>query len=520
MIDLHIHSTASDGSFTPFEILTLAQQAGVKAISITDHDTIDGTREIIKNPLPEYPEVVSGVEISCAPPPGFEHIGSVHLLGYGFSIYDKQLKAVLDNAKKARAERNPKIIEKLNRLGFKISMEQVQNRYGADQTGRPHIAQFMVEKGYVPSFSKAFDQYLGKGKPGYVDKYKISCEQAIKIIHQAGGIPVLAHPGLLTFNKTGQFDAFIGSLIEYGLEGIEVFYTDHDASLTAFYQEFAKKKKLIITGGSDFHGTFNAGVNLGTGKGDLHAGPALFKTLIEQLKKKGKRGSDLTILEENIGYSFKDKALLENALCHRSYLNENQKTCSDDNERLEFLGDAVLDLCIARLLMEEHPARREGELSKLRSILVSEPGLADTARKIDLGRFVKLGKGEYRSGGQEKNSILSDAFEAVIAAVFLDSDFNIVYDLVETLFKESISTRLSKHKIVDYKSHLQEYAQEHGHTPPQYQINREVGPDHDKTFEVSLQLFNIQATGFGKTKKAAEQEVARKALNLIKQERT
>ncbi len=520
MIDLHIHSTASDGSFSPQEILTLAHQAGVKAISITDHDTIDGTREILKNPLPDHPEVVAGVEISCAPPAGFENVGSVHLLGYGFSIYDKQLNAVLDNAKKARADRNPRIIEKLNRLGFEISMEQVENRFGADQTGRPHIAQFMVEKGYVSSFSQAFDQYLGKGKPGYVDKYKITCEQAIKTIHHAGGIAVLAHPGLLKFSKTGQFETFIDSLIGYGLEGIEVFYTDHDPSLTGYYQDFAENKKLLITGGSDFHGSFNTGVNLGTGKGDLHADFALFQKLIQRLEKKRQLSFDLTILEENIGYFFKNRSLLENALCHRSYFNENQNTCGSDNERLEFLGDAVIDLCIAQLLMEENPAKREGELSKLRSTLVSEPGLADKARKIDLGRFVKLGKGERRSGGQEKNSILSDAFEAVIAAVYLDSEFNTVYDLVKKLFQQSISRRLSNQKIVDYKSHLQEYAQEHGQLPPQYEIHREVGPDHDKTFEVSVQLFDIQATGSGKTKKAAEQEVARKALNLIKQERT
>ncbi|MCK5098535.1 MAG: ribonuclease III, partial [Desulfobacteraceae bacterium] len=350
--------------------------------------------------------------------------------------------------------------EKLNSLGFNISIEQIEERFGANQTGRPHIAESMKEQGYVKTFREAFDKYLGKDKPAYVDKYKVSCQQAIQTIRQAGGIPVLAHPGLLTFNKSHQLENFIDTLISYGLAGIEVYYTDHDVSLTSFYQELANQKGLMMTGGSDFHGLFNEGVHLGSGKDNLNIGYSLFKALNLGLEEIKEKHTDLCILENNIGYSFKDKSLLNNALCHRSYLNENQDSCSSDNERLEFLGDAVLGLCIGHVLMEKSPSKNEGELSKMRANLVSEPALADMARFIDLGRFVRLGKGEAFSRGFDKNSILSDAFEAVIAAVYLDAGFKTVSRLIHDLFSDSLDEILSNEKTIDYKSALQEFAQE------------------------------------------------------------
>ncbi len=516
MIDLHVHSTASDGSFSSLEIMALAKKAGILAISITDHDTIDGVKEILKYPLPSSPEFITGVEISCEPPSGFREVGSVHLLGYGFSIYDKNLNAILEGAKIARAQRNPKIIEKLNSLGFNITMEHLEKRFGADQTGRPHIAEFMKERGYVKNFKEAFDNYLGKDKIAYVDKYKVSCRQAIKTICQAGGIPVLAHPGLLRFNKSHQIENFVDILMADGLAGIEVFYTDHDDLMTSFYKDFADKKKLIMTGGSDFHGSFNKGVHLGSGKGNLNIEYSVFNTLTLELEKIKEKQLDFSILENNIGYAFKNKALLNDALCHRSYLNENQDSCLCDNERLEFLGDAVLGLCIGHLLMEKSPSKNEGELSKLRANLVSETALADMARIIDLGRFVKLGKGEAVSRGFDKNSILSDAYEAVIAAVYLDAGFDTTYRLIHDLFKESLEKNLYSEETIDYKSVLQEFVQEHCATTPQYKVLSEIGPDHDKTFEISLNIFDIHSTGFGKTKKAAEQDSAKKALKMLK----
>ncbi len=515
MIDLHIHSTASDGSFSPFDILDLANQSGVSVVSITDHDTIDGVKQLFEHPLPAHPELITGVEMSCTPPDEFKHLGSIHLLGYGFSLYDRQLNAIFDAARRSREQRNPEIIEKLNALGIEISMADVINRFSAEQIGRPHIAEVMKEKGDVSSFREAFDRYLAKGKPGYVDKYKIHVKDAIQAILNAGGVPVLAHPGLLTFKETLEEQKFIDQLAAYGLMGLEVFYTDHDASATAFYHDLAIKKSLIVTGGSDFHGSFNSGVDIGSGKGNLDIDVSVARALLSGIESVRAAHTRLGILETNLGYQFADQSLLNTALCHRSYLNENQTLCDTDNERLEFLGDAVLGLCVGQLLMEKSPSKREGELSKLRASLVSEPALADMARYIDLGRFIRLGKGESLCRGFEKNSILSDTFEAVIAAVYLDAGFDRVYALVLDLFSRNLADLLSCSSAVDYKSMLQEYAQERGETAPQYVLIDESGPDHDKTFHIATCVSTVHAEGTGKTKKAAEQAAARAVLETL-----
>jgi len=511
LIDLHVHSTASDGSLSPRQILELAQKNGITAIALTDHDTIVGVKDLFNQTSPAPVDLISGVEISCAPPAPFKGLGSVHMLGYGFSVYDRQLNQVLEQAVAEREKRNPRIIEKLRGLGVDISMAEVQTRFGADQTGRPHIAELMKEKKVVGSFREAFDQYLGKGKPAYVDKYKVSCEAAIQMIRDAGGLAVLAHPGLLEFEGTPGLEAFVDLLASAGLEGIEVFYTDHDPDQTQRYADLARKKDLLITGGSDFHGSFNQGVDLGTGKGDLVVNTSVFTALTNRLAEL-RATPRLDILEANLGYEFKEISHLSNALCHRSFLNENQSICVCDNERLEFLGDAVLGLCVGHMLMEGDPSKSEGELSKLRSSLVSEPGLARMARLIDLGRFVKLGKGEALSGGGDKNSILSDTFEAVMAAVYLDAGFDRARQIITALFEVPVAEILASHRTIDYKSAIQEYAQEHFGAIPEYTLEKASGPDHDKTFEISLLVNTVHAVGRGKTKKAAEQDAARNAL--------
>lgn len=501
---------------------------GLSAIAITDHDSIEGIRQLVNTAPSQKPELITGVEISCEPPEEFKYLGSIHLLGYGFSLYDKNLNQVLENAKTARADRNPAIIRKLQASGFDITMEELEKRFGRRLLGRPHIAELMQEKGLVSSFDEAFDHYLGKGKPAYVEKYKISCAEAIKRILEAGGLPVLAHPGLLDFNRESNDDAvknesrkkaelFIDNLIKCGLEGIEVYYTEHDPETTAWLQGVAEKKHLTATGGSDFHGTFNQGVKLGEGKNNLKVSDSLFQKLNVRLEKIKSEHSDLKTLENNLGYAFKNISLLKTALCHRSYLNENRAECESDNERFEFLGDAVLDLCTGHLLMQRCPFKTEGELSKMRAGIVSEPALADLARSIDLGRFVKLGKGEALSRGSEKNSILSDAFEAVMAAVYLDSDFDTAFRIVSLAFKTKLEEIVSEEGLVDFKSLLQELSQETSDETPQYSVLNESGPDHDKIFEVGLKIFEIETTGSGKNKKAAEQECARKALSLLKQ---
>lgn len=518
MIDLHIHSTASDGSLAPAEILALARDTGVRAISLTDHDTIDGNQEILSHLHEVCVDFITGVEISCEPPSGFEVVGSVHLLGYGFSLYDRHLAGVLATAKTAREQRNPRIIDKLQQLGINITMAELKAHAGHGQIGRPHIADLMVKKGAVSSFEKAFDDFLGTGRPAYVDKFKVPCQAAIQALLDAGGIPVLAHPGLLTFARSRDFEPFLDRLIGFGLQGIEVFYTDHDPKKTAYFADIARKKKILVTGGSDFHGTFNEGVELGRGKDNIEVPYACFKALTDRVNAIRCLHERLDILENNLGYQFVDRSLLQTSLCHRSFLNENQTLCETDNERLEFLGDAVLGLCVGHILMQQSPAKKEGELSRLRSTLVSEPSLADMARTIDLGRFIRLGKGEAGSGGGDKNSILSDTFEAVVAAVFLDAGFDVTCDLVQQLFQEAVDMVLARNHTVDYKSSIQEYSQEVFSQAPVYMVTRETGPDHDKTFEVRLALAHITTRGFGKSKKAAEQDAAGKALRLIKKQ--
>ena len=496
------------------QILELAQKKGVRALALTDHDSIAGIKEI-QTAVHSFPlEFITGVEISCDPPPEFKYLGSIHMLGYGFSIYDKNLNQVLNRAVRARDERNPRIIEKLNEIGFQITLAQVEERFGAQQTGRPHIAEFLVEKGYVESFKQAFDLYLGKNKPAYVDKYKVSCEDALRLIMDAGGLPVLAHPGLLEFKEDEGLHVFVDYLAGLGLQGIEVYYTDHDDNLQKALSALAAEKNLLATGGSDFHGSFNKGVELGRGKGELNIGMSVFKALTERLAEM-RSCPRLDLLENNLDYRFKDVSFLSNALCHRSFLNENQNSCETDNERLEFLGDAVLGLCVGQMLMEADPSKQEGELSKLRSNLVSEPGLARMARMIDLGRFIKLGKGEFLSGGPDKNSILSDAFEAVVAALYLDAGFDKAQEILQRLFNGPVKQILVSSRTVDYKSCIQEYAQEHYGTTPVYCVENEMGPDHDKTFEISLSLDAVKVCGKGKTKKAAEQDAARNALSIL-----
>lgn len=516
MIDLHTHSTASDGSLTPRQILDLAKETGIEALALTDHDTIAGILEI-KDIVHSYPiEFITGVEISCAPPIEFKSLGSIHMLGYGFSVYDCKLNDALARAAEARANRNPKIIEKLNDLGFDITLDEVERRFGTRQTGRPHIAELLVEKGYVSNFRRAFDLYLGKNKPAYVDKFKISCKDAIRLILDAGGLPVLAHPGIIDFQHPHDMDTFVNMLVDAGLAGIEVYYPGHDSGLRKQLSQMVDNKGLIATGGSDFHGSFNKGVDLGRGRGDLNVPISVFKTLNDRLQEI-QAIPRLDLLEQNIDYQFQSRSFLSNALCHRSYLNENQNSCDTDNERLEFLGDAVLGLCVGHLLMERDPLKNEGDLSRLRSNLVSETGLAHIARRIDLGRFIKLGKGESLSGGSDKNSILSDAFEAVVAAVYLDAGFDRAHTMVNRLFENPVQQILSSSDFIDYKSGLQEFTQEHFGKTPEYALAQEKGPDHDKTFEICLNLDTVSTMGTGKTKKAAEQDAARKALAILSQ---
>jgi len=226
---------------------------------------------------------------------------------------------------------------------------------------------------------------------------------------------------------------------------------------------------------------------------------------------------ELKKLQKNLSYRFTDPALLTQALTHTSYTNENPAGLYPDNERLEFLGDAVLDLIITRLLIDKFPEATEGELSRLRSALVNEQRLSSMARDFDIGKYLLLGRGEDNTGGRSKDSILSAAYEAIIGAIYLDSDFTSTFQVVESQFSSLISAVEDESFHRDYKTELQELSQALFSSPPDYILTGEAGPDHDKSFEVGILINgNILGKGRGKSKKAAEQQAAREALILLK----
>jgi 3',5'-nucleoside bisphosphate phosphatase len=273
-IDLHIHSTASDGSLKPGEILDLAVKNDLKAISITDHDTVAGVEEALGLGIPDSLEFISGIEISAAFPPPFGNAGSLHILGYGIATNHPDLNSTLKQQQSARSDRNPLIIKKLNKLGIPASLDAICNFSGKDEVARPHIAEFLVRTGYAKDIDDAFDRLLSRGKPAYVDKYRIPAETAIALIKAAGGIAVLAHPILLTQSRPDGyegdfFNELLETLITYGLGGIEAYYPGHTTEQASRFQKLAGKKGLLVTGGTDFHGSINPEIKMSIGRGDL-----------------------------------------------------------------------------------------------------------------------------------------------------------------------------------------------------------------------------------------------------------
>lgn len=226
--------------------------------------------------------------------------------------------------------------------------------------------------------------------------------------------------------------------------------------------------------------------------------------------------TDFSELERNLCYRFKNTDLLDESLRHSSFANEQLDPTVADNERLEFLGDAVLNLTIGHILMQHFPKLKEGDLSRMRANLVNETQLASIARKIDVGPYIQLGRGEIQTNGREKNSILANTFEAVIAAIYLDGGFEAAFDTVLEHFSVLFDAIAAPNADHDYKSRLQELAQTTKKIMPIYTVVHENGPDHDKTFWVKLEVGELLTEGVGKSKKMAEQDAARKGLEMLK----
>jgi len=224
----------------------------------------------------------------------------------------------------------------------------------------------------------------------------------------------------------------------------------------------------------------------------------------------------LTLLAGRTGFAFPDRALALAALTHKSYVNEHREEGLSDNERLEFLGDAVLDLAVSQLLMARFPQAREGELSKIRAALVDEPALARQGRALGLGPLLRLGRGEVLTGGREKASLLADALEAVIAVMYLGGGMEPVLHFLSEALAEAFASASAGTLDRDYKTQLQEAAQSRLRAAPRYRVVAQTGPDHEKVFEVELELRGeIMGRGSGRSKKDAEQVAARQALELL-----
>ena len=225
--------------------------------------------------------------------------------------------------------------------------------------------------------------------------------------------------------------------------------------------------------------------------------------------------SPYAVLEGKVAYNFRDPSLCETALTHKSWMNESQAAARSDNERLEFLGDAVLSLVTSDLLMRHFPEQPEGDLSKARAAIVNEAGLARVAEMLLLGQWIFLGRGEEQAGGRQKRSLLANAFEALIGAIYLDGGFTAAFEVTERLFTPIIAevpTAASK----DYKSRLQEIAQAKLQMAPSYTVLSEQGPDHAKTFEVAISIGEKEyGRAFGRSKKEAQQSAAERALAIM-----
>lgn len=281
-IDLHIHSRASDGTLSPAEIIALATSLNLGAISITDHDSIAGSREALLCGIPDSLGFLTGVEISAEPPPSYPGAGSIHILGYGFRLDDPELNRSLEKLQDSRRGRNPEIIARLNKLGIAIRIEEVEREAADGQPGRPHIAKLLIQKGAAKSMDDAFDRYLGNGRPAYVDKFRIEFSQAIELINAAGGIPVLAHPCLLELERAEQLEDLLQEMMSMGLKGLEVYYPLNTPQQTRQYSDLAARHRLLMTGGTDFHGDIQPEIQLGSGKGDFHVPFGLYEKLIER----------------------------------------------------------------------------------------------------------------------------------------------------------------------------------------------------------------------------------------------
>ena len=248
-VDLHLHSNASDGIFTPQELIDKALSSEVKMMAITDHDTVSGIDTALEYSASKPLKLITGIELSinC-------NTGRFHILGLNIDHNNHELNQELKELELCREQRAEKITQELQKHGILIEYEEVVKEAKGGTIGKPHIARILLKNKYANSMNDAFTKFFGKGLPGHVEKSKISMPNAIKLILNAGGIPILAHPATMRLNQKKEFESFIEEFISLGGVGIEVYAYMHTDEQVQMYLEIANDKKMLITGGSDFHG--------------------------------------------------------------------------------------------------------------------------------------------------------------------------------------------------------------------------------------------------------------------------
>jgi predicted metal-dependent phosphoesterase TrpH len=272
-IDLHTHTTFSDGSYSPTELVELAIQQGLDILAITDHDTTDALPEALEATKDLSLELIPGIELSAQ----FQN-REMHILGYFVNQADPQFQARLEGLRATRITRIDHILDRLHSFGIDISLEEVQQASGIGTIGRPHIAQVLLTKGHAKNMKDAFEQWLGSRGKAYVQRMVPEAHEIIGWITDAGGIPILAHPYWEGYNKD-QSTTACQTLVEQGLQGLEVFYGTFSARHISFNLGLAKRFDLLMTGGSDFHGTLKPDINLGKGRGSLHVPSKMLEQL-------------------------------------------------------------------------------------------------------------------------------------------------------------------------------------------------------------------------------------------------
>jgi predicted metal-dependent phosphoesterase TrpH len=251
--DLHLHTFFSDGTYSPEELVSESAKAGLSAIAVVDHDTVEGIRPVLKEAGKKAIEIIPGIELTA------EDDGSeIHILGYFVEYERKDFLEKLDILKKNRVDRIHKIINKLNELGMDLKAQDVFDIARCGTAGRLHVARAMVKAGVVGSTAEAFQKYIGDKGPGYVCGFRFNPQEAIKLIRDVGGISVLAHPYILSN------DELVPKYVDYGIMGLEVYYPEHTQSMVNFYLRLAQKYNLLVTGGSDCHGRAKPDVRIGS----------------------------------------------------------------------------------------------------------------------------------------------------------------------------------------------------------------------------------------------------------------